>query len=285
MAVHPRIRRTDARSGPRRHRQHRLDGDRAGERAGATIRRGEVRHPRYHQVLRARVRADGRSTSSAPASSRPRPRSAGMDWRGRTPRRDAGATPMGRIPGPEELAGTALFLATDDAAHMTGVYLGGRRRLQHGRSVLMDDIGLDAARELVRRAIDKAEQLGISGAIAVVGASGALVTSSRHGRGRRRWHGPGAVQGLDRGHPEDPVDRAPAPHDVDRTAGRGRFRGGLAGGGVPRAPGGMPIRDKSGRIVGGIAASGATVSPFFPPGHGRARSPSWTGSRPTPRTR
>jgi 3-oxoacyl-[acyl-carrier protein] reductase len=32
-------------------------------------------------------------------------------------------TPMGRIPGPAELAGTALFLATDDAAHMTGGYL------------------------------------------------------------------------------------------------------------------------------------------------------------------
>jgi 3-oxoacyl-[acyl-carrier protein] reductase len=32
-------------------------------------------------------------------------------------------TPMGRIPGPAELAGTALFLATDDAAHMTGSYM------------------------------------------------------------------------------------------------------------------------------------------------------------------
>ncbi len=32
-------------------------------------------------------------------------------------------TPMGRIPGPDELAGTALFLATDDASHMTGGYL------------------------------------------------------------------------------------------------------------------------------------------------------------------
>src|SRR5579862_2155734 len=32
-------------------------------------------------------------------------------------------TPMGRIPGPAELAGTALFLATDDAAHMTGGYM------------------------------------------------------------------------------------------------------------------------------------------------------------------
>jgi 3-oxoacyl-[acyl-carrier protein] reductase len=32
-------------------------------------------------------------------------------------------TPMGRIPGPAEMAGTALFLATDDAAHMTGSYM------------------------------------------------------------------------------------------------------------------------------------------------------------------
>jgi 3-oxoacyl-[acyl-carrier protein] reductase len=32
-------------------------------------------------------------------------------------------TPLGRIPKPEEVAGTALFLATDDASHMTGVYM------------------------------------------------------------------------------------------------------------------------------------------------------------------
>ena len=32
-------------------------------------------------------------------------------------------TPMGHIPGPAELAGAALFLATDDAAHMTGGYV------------------------------------------------------------------------------------------------------------------------------------------------------------------
>jgi NAD(P)-dependent dehydrogenase (short-subunit alcohol dehydrogenase family) len=32
-------------------------------------------------------------------------------------------TPMGRIPGPQELAGAALFLATDDAHHMTGAYM------------------------------------------------------------------------------------------------------------------------------------------------------------------
>jgi 3-oxoacyl-[acyl-carrier protein] reductase len=32
-------------------------------------------------------------------------------------------TPMGRIPPPEELAGAALFLATDDASHITGSYM------------------------------------------------------------------------------------------------------------------------------------------------------------------
>ena len=48
---------------------------------------------------------------------------------------------------------------------------------------LMEDIDLASARELVRRAVDKAEQLGISGAIAVVGASGALVTASRMDEG------------------------------------------------------------------------------------------------------
>jgi 3-oxoacyl-[acyl-carrier protein] reductase len=32
-------------------------------------------------------------------------------------------TPAGRIPEPEELAGTALFLASDEAAHITGTYM------------------------------------------------------------------------------------------------------------------------------------------------------------------
>jgi 3-oxoacyl-[acyl-carrier protein] reductase len=32
-------------------------------------------------------------------------------------------TPMGRIPPPEDLAGAALFLATDDAIHITGSYM------------------------------------------------------------------------------------------------------------------------------------------------------------------
>jgi NAD(P)-dependent dehydrogenase (short-subunit alcohol dehydrogenase family) len=45
------------------------------------------------------------------------------DWN--TGRREKliAATPAGRIPPPEDLAGAALFLATDEAAHMIGNYL------------------------------------------------------------------------------------------------------------------------------------------------------------------
>jgi 3-oxoacyl-[acyl-carrier protein] reductase len=46
-----------------------------------------------------------------------------QDWQSGRGDQLKAMTPMGRIPGPEELAGTALFLATDDASHMTGGYL------------------------------------------------------------------------------------------------------------------------------------------------------------------
>jgi 3-oxoacyl-[acyl-carrier protein] reductase len=45
------------------------------------------------------------------------------DWQAGRADRLRGMTPLGRIPGPAELAGTALFLATDDAAHITGAFL------------------------------------------------------------------------------------------------------------------------------------------------------------------
>jgi uncharacterized protein GlcG (DUF336 family) len=50
------------------------------------------------------------------------------------------------------------------------------------------DIPLAEARALVQRAVDKAEQLGLRGGIAVVGASGALITASRMDAG-----GPGGM--------------------------------------------------------------------------------------------
>jgi 3-oxoacyl-[acyl-carrier protein] reductase len=46
-----------------------------------------------------------------------------QDWKSGRGDQLRALTPMGRIPGPAELAGTALFLASDDAAHMTGGYM------------------------------------------------------------------------------------------------------------------------------------------------------------------
>ena len=45
------------------------------------------------------------------------------------------------------------------------------------------DIALDDARALVTRAIDNAEDIGVRGAVAVVGGSGVLVSASRMDRG------------------------------------------------------------------------------------------------------
>lgn len=45
------------------------------------------------------------------------------DWKTGRAEKLRSLTPMGRIPGPAELAGTALFLASDDASHMTGGYM------------------------------------------------------------------------------------------------------------------------------------------------------------------
>ena len=46
-----------------------------------------------------------------------------QDWNSGRAERLRSLTPMGRIPGPDELAGAALFLASDDAAHITGGFL------------------------------------------------------------------------------------------------------------------------------------------------------------------
>jgi 3-oxoacyl-[acyl-carrier protein] reductase len=46
-----------------------------------------------------------------------------QDWKSGRGDQLRAMTPMGRIPGPAELAGTALFLATDDAAHITGAFM------------------------------------------------------------------------------------------------------------------------------------------------------------------
>ena len=45
------------------------------------------------------------------------------DWKSGRGEQLRSLTPMGRIPGPAELAGAALYLATDDAFHTTGGYM------------------------------------------------------------------------------------------------------------------------------------------------------------------
>jgi NAD(P)-dependent dehydrogenase (short-subunit alcohol dehydrogenase family) len=45
------------------------------------------------------------------------------DWKGGRREKLISQTPMGQIPPPDAVAGTALFLATDEASHITGSYM------------------------------------------------------------------------------------------------------------------------------------------------------------------
>jgi uncharacterized protein GlcG (DUF336 family) len=144
------------------------------------------------------------------------------------------------------------------------------------------DLGLAEARGLVQRAVDKAEQLGLRGGIAVVGASGTLITASRMDGG-----GPG---GMTRARSKawiSATQQIPSAEHLHRmtviappvatgfaqaspealfpgAGGLPIWAAGVAGtGGVA---GGDGLAGASGVVVAGIAASGATVSPFFPDG-------------------
>jgi NAD(P)-dependent dehydrogenase (short-subunit alcohol dehydrogenase family) len=74
-------------------------------------RSDRTKTPRYPEA-RPECDRDGRSTTLSRE-----------DWN--TGRREKliAATPAGRIPSPEEIAAAALYLATDDAAHMIGSYV------------------------------------------------------------------------------------------------------------------------------------------------------------------
>jgi uncharacterized protein GlcG (DUF336 family) len=126
------------------------------------------------------------------------------------------------------------------------------------------DLSLAEARGLVQRAVDKAEQLGLRGGIAVVGASGTLVTASRMDGG-----GPG---GMTRARSKawiSATQQIPSAEHLHRMT---VIAPPVATGFAQASPealfpgaGGMPI-SAGGVVVAGIAASGATVSPFFPDG-------------------
>jgi uncharacterized protein GlcG (DUF336 family) len=126
------------------------------------------------------------------------------------------------------------------------------------------DLALAEARALVRRAVDKAEQLGLRGAIAVVGATGTLVTASRMDAG-----GPGGMARARSKAWISATQQIPSAEHLHRMT---VIAGPVAAGFAAASPealfpgaGGMPVV-QDGVIVAGISASGATVSPFFPAG-------------------
>ena len=130
------------------------------------------------------------------------------------------------------------------------------------------DIPLADARALIQRAIDKAEQLGLRGGIAVVGASGALVSTSRMDRG--------GAGGMTRARSKAWISGTQQVPSAEHLARMNFVSPPVEQGFKTASPealfpgaGGMPISVDGAHgpeIVGGIAASGATVSPFFPAG-------------------
>lgn len=127
------------------------------------------------------------------------------------------------------------------------------------------DLPLERARGLVQRAVDKAEQLGLRGGIAVVGASGVLVTASRLDHG-----GPGGMARATSKAWISATQQIPSTEHLHRMT---MLPVPISTGFVQVSPqaafpgaGGMPVLDGDGVVAGGIAASGATVSPFLPAG-------------------
>jgi len=132
------------------------------------------------------------------------------------------------------------------------------------KSVHPHDMNMAEARALVQRAVDKAEQLGLRGGIAVVGASGALITASRMDAG-----GPGGMARARSKAWISATQQIPSAEHLHRMT---SIAPPVATGFVAASPealfpgaGGMPVSE-DGVVVAGIAASGATVSPFFPAG-------------------
>lgn len=123
------------------------------------------------------------------------------------------------------------------------------------------DIPLEQARALIARAIDKAAQMGVRGAFAVVGGSGVLMSASRMDRG-----GAGGMARAQSKAWISATQQIPSTEHHKRMA---TLPPPIAAGFVACSPearfpgaGGMPIYDDEGVIVGGFSASGASIGPF-----------------------
>src|SRR3954464_2016270 len=122
------------------------------------------------------------------------------------------------------------------------------------------DIALAEARRLIARAIDKAEDLGVRGAVAVIGASGVLVSGSRMDHGgttsMARAHSKAWIAATQQIPSLVHLHRLRTPPPPLSTgfvacAPEARFPG---AGGTPITAGGV--------VIAGVAASGATIGPF-----------------------
>jgi len=127
------------------------------------------------------------------------------------------------------------------------------------------DLTLAEARALVQRAVDKAEQLGLRGAVAVVGATGTLLSASRMDAG-----GPGGMARARSKAWISATQQIPSAEHLHRMT---TIAPPVAAGFAQASPeavfpgaGGLPVTGADGAVVAGLAASGATVSPFFPAG-------------------
>src|SRR3954451_13304161 len=124
-----------------------------------------------------------------------------------------------------------------------------------------EDMPLADARALIARAIAKAEHLGVRGAVAVVGASGVLVSASRMDRG--------GAGGMARARSKAWIaatQQMPSHEHLRRmsTLPHAMERGFIACSPEAVFPGagGMPVARADGTVEAGIAASGATMGPF-----------------------
>jgi uncharacterized protein GlcG (DUF336 family) len=126
------------------------------------------------------------------------------------------------------------------------------------------DIPLDQARALIERAIDKAEQFGLRGSVAVVGGSGVLVSASRMDAS--------GAGGMARARSKAWIAATQQVPSAEHLRRMTTIAPPVAAGFVACSPearfpgaGGMPVR-RDALVIGGIAASGAAVSPFYPDG-------------------
>jgi uncharacterized protein GlcG (DUF336 family) len=132
------------------------------------------------------------------------------------------------------------------------------------------DISLEQARALIERAIDKAEHLGLRGSVAVAGGSGVLVSASRMDAsgagGMARARSKAWIAATQQVPSAEHLRRmttiaAPVAQGFVACSPEANFPG---AGGMPISSGGRA--GSAVEVIGGIAASGAAVSPFYPDG-------------------